>query len=49
MQNVQFYRQQANGNHMSAQHYSIDYREGGKCVYPLVALSIFVVSERKQE
>ena len=33
----------------SAQHYSIEYREGGKCVYPLVALSIFDVSERKQE
>ena len=49
MQNVQFYRQHANGNHMSAQHYSIEYREGGKCVYPLVALSIFLyVSKRKE-
>ena len=34
MQNVQFCRQQANGNHMSAQHYSIEYREGVKCIYP---------------
>ena len=34
LQNVQFYRQQANGNHMSAQHYSIEYREGGTCVHP---------------
>ena len=49
MQNVQFYRQQANGNHKSAQHYSIEYREGGKCVDPLVALSNFYVSKRKQE
>ena len=47
MQNVQFYRQRANGNHMSAQHYSIEYREGGKCVYPLVALSIFVCIRKK--
>ena len=42
MQNVQFYRQQPNGNHMSAQHYSIEYREGGTCVDPLVALGIFM-------
>ena len=41
--------QQANGNDMSAQHYSTEYREGGKCVYPLVALSIFYTSERQQE
>ena len=47
MQNVQFYRQQANSNRMSAQHYSIEYRGGGKCVYPLVALSIFVCIRKK--
>ena len=49
LQNVQFYRQQANGNHMSVHHYTIEHREGGTCVDPLVALSIFYVSERKQE
>ena len=49
MPNVQFKRQQANGNHMSAQHYAIEYREGDKCVYPLVALSILYVTEKKQE
>ena len=42
MQYVQFYRHNANVNHMLAQHYSTEYRKGGKCVYPLVALSIFV-------
>ena len=47
MQKVQFYRQHANVNHMLAQHYSIEYRKGGKCVYPLVALSIFVCSRKK--
>ena len=49
MQNVQLYRQQANGNHMLAQHYSIEYREGGKYVYPLVARSILYVSESKND
>ena len=47
LQNVQIYKQQANDNHMSAHHYSIEYREDGTCVDPLVALSIFCVSERK--
>ena len=47
MQNVQLYKQQAYGNHMSAQDHSIEYREGGKCVYPLVALSIFVCIKMK--
>ena len=49
MQNVQFYRQQAKGNHKSAQYYSIEYREGGKCVYPLVGFSILSQKENKND